>query len=297
MPIFGGYNLISIQLIDILILSFNKVNQTVKCLKSVLSSGADIYILDNGSSEMQLNELIAFCVRYPKIKLYKSRKNMGVAGGRNFLINKSKSPWLLFLDNDTFLWNRNWLRIFTRFINSNPEANILVPKLYNLHNNSFSPNLSYRIENNEIVLNYGNSIKPNLFPGGAVVIKKTIFDKMGYYDDSMLVGFEDFEFGLRPYFLGKGPLEIHLVNELIIIHDHSLVKNKSNINSVMIRYDITELAKSFDRVINKYGVKFNHEYLEWTKLQTEELLSKNVTVFDTIKRLIKMYYNIFTKSN
>ncbi len=283
-------------MIDILILSFNKVNQTIKCLKSVLPSGADIYILDNGSSEMQLNELMIFIDQYPNIKLYKSNKNLGVAGGRNFLINKSKSPWLLFLDNDTYLWNRNWLRIFIRFINLNPEANIIVPRLYNLHNNSFSPNLFYQIEDNEIVLNYGNFIKPNLFPGGAVVIKKTIFDQIGYYDDNMLVGFEDFEFGIRPYFLGQGPLEIHLVNELIIIHDHSLVRNKSNIDSVMIRYDISELAKSFDRVINKYGVKFNHEYLEWTRLQTEEMLNKKETIFDKTKRLIKMYYHMFTTS-
>lgn len=279
-------------MIDVLILSFNKVNQTIKCLKSVLPSGTDIYILDNGSCKMQLNELRNFCDKYPKINLFESSINLGVSGGRNFLINKSKGQWLFFLDNDTYLWNRNWFSTFKSFVKRNCDAKIVVPRLYNLHNNSFSPNLSYQIKDNEIILKYGSFNKPNLFPGGAVIIRKSIFDQVGLYDDNMLVGFEDFELGIRPYFLGLGQLEIHLTQEITIIHDHTVVKNKSNVDSVKIRYDVIELTNSFDRIINKYGFVFNHEYLDWTKQQTEQMLNRKVSILDKIKRLIKMRYDL-----
>lgn len=279
-------------MLDILILSFNKVNQTIKCLKSVISNEVEIHILDNGSSFEQLNELKLFCIKYSNIHLYISNNNLGVAGGRNFLIKKASNPWLLFLDNDTYFWNKKWYLNFKKFILNNDKSNVVIPTLYNLHNNTFSSNVKFIIKNNELKLTYGNTFDPNVFPGGAVFIKKSVFDENGYYDDQMLVGFEDFEFAIRLYIQKKNTLNIKLVSKLVIIHDHRILKNINNINTVKVRYDLTELDKSFDRLITKHKLVFNHDYIEWTKLQVSEMTSNSDSNFIKGIKLFKMYFHI-----
>jgi hypothetical protein len=181
---------------------------------------------------------------------------------------------------------------FKQIILNNDKSNVVIPTLYNLHNNTFSSNVKFIIKNNELKLTYGNTFDPNVFPGGAVFIKKSVFDENGYYDDQMLVGFEDFEFAIRLYIQKKHTLNIKLVSKLVIIHDHRILKNINNINTVKVRYDLTELDKSFDRLITKHKLVFNHDYIEWTKLQVSEMTSNSDSIFIKGIKLFKMYFHI-----
>lgn len=60
----------------------------------------EILILNQNSSDGTHNFLNS--LNNPKTKIYHSKSNLGVAGGRNFLASKSNADFLIFLDDDSW---------------------------------------------------------------------------------------------------------------------------------------------------------------------------------------------------
>lgn len=89
--------------ISLLILTHNRPNELLKCLNSLKSEQGnllEILILDNGSQvKLQASALSEFT----KLKIFHSEKNLGVAGGRNWLAQRAKGELLWFLDDDASL--------------------------------------------------------------------------------------------------------------------------------------------------------------------------------------------------
>lgn len=108
----------------IIILNWNGSEDTIECLKSLTNHCLyDIYVLDNGSSEDDVNNIISFLSdnKYKDItKIFQnedfadstysvnyiiSKKNLGFAVGNNYVAFKiaSKYEYILLLNNDTFV--------------------------------------------------------------------------------------------------------------------------------------------------------------------------------------------------
>ena len=99
--------------IDILIIFFNKVEQTICCINSFLASGQQIYVLNNGSDAKQESKLRNRFKGVDRIHILNSGKNLGPAGGRNYLIKHTQSKWIFFVDNDIVIEPSNgWLEKF-----------------------------------------------------------------------------------------------------------------------------------------------------------------------------------------
>jgi len=89
--------------ISLLILTHDRPNELLKCLNSLKDEQEnllEIIILDNGS-QVKLQALALS--EFPKVKVFHSEKNLGVAGGRNWLAQRAKGELLWFLDDDASL--------------------------------------------------------------------------------------------------------------------------------------------------------------------------------------------------
>lgn len=89
--------------VSIIILSFNRVEDTIICINSVrryVKNPFEIIILDNGSDTDELERLKRFIKTKNNIKLIVSEKNLGCAGGRVEAVKYAKGDYYLFLDND-----------------------------------------------------------------------------------------------------------------------------------------------------------------------------------------------------
>lgn len=93
--------------VDILILNWNGKRDTLETLESVKGlnyENFDVWVVDNGSIDGSRE---AIAVQFPEVHVLAAPENLGVAGGRNFglerILPRSDVEYVLILDNDVAL--------------------------------------------------------------------------------------------------------------------------------------------------------------------------------------------------
>lgn len=101
--------------IEIMFLTYNRRGIVARCLKSLIDTltRPDVLwsVLDNasvdGTAEWLLN--LHRTLDDPTFKLYLGTENLGVSGGRDFLLRRSTGKTLVFMDSDTIAIRDDWL--------------------------------------------------------------------------------------------------------------------------------------------------------------------------------------------
>lgn len=260
--------------IAILILFYNKLEQTKDCINSFLPSGEKIYVLNNGSPAEDFLQLKQAYREYSAIYFYDAGENLGPAGGRNFLISKTKEPWIICVDNDITIEPKDrWKEILQEFINENPQCEIICPRIYNVHEHTYMQQLILKKKEGKLEIEAGDFEVSNFFPEGGVILSRTIFEKYGLYDKEMFA-FEGYEFSLRAMLSGYGELKAYPMHEITLIHDHRFQQKNADKDAVKQRYNEEKLRASYDRLVSKYGIDFEHDWQWWSQKQVEEMTKK-----------------------
>ncbi len=88
-------------LISVITVNYNQsalTNVMIESLKKCTYKNLEIIVVDNASPDDQPEEIKA---QHPEIKLVKSAKNLGFAGGNNLGMEVANGEYVLFLNNDT----------------------------------------------------------------------------------------------------------------------------------------------------------------------------------------------------
>lgn len=254
------------------ILFYEKIQQTLECIQSVLPSEVNIYVLNNGSSPSFRHSLGQFCDNYKRIKIFDSDSNLGVGVGRNYLVTNTTEEWLLFLDSDITINTPDWLQKFVHYVSKYPDTEVFIPNLFNIHENRYVPYRSTRFEGRKVLHDVEISDDlTNVFPGGASFVNRKLFDRLGLYDEKMFVGFEDFELCIRAILL-EHPVKARLVHNIELIHDHRKVEKIEDKNSILTRYNIDFLKVSFNRMAEKHNIIIEINWKDWISNQVEKIL-------------------------
>lgn len=109
--------------ISFLVIAYNSLDSTIRCLESLVKyeRGAGILVLDNGSEE-PIFSIVSEKFSSLDVQVFRSEKNLGVAGGRNYLLKKTLGEYLVFVDNDVELTDEVSKKIKECF--RNPEVGI-----------------------------------------------------------------------------------------------------------------------------------------------------------------------------
>lgn len=258
--------------IGVCILFYERVKQTIECIQSFLPSKVNIYILNNGSSSSNREKLGKFCEDYRQIKIFDSKVNLGVGRGRNYLVNKTEEEWLFFVDNDIIIKTKDWIKRFTENLTQFPDIDVFIPRLFNANEKKYIKYCSIRIENNKAMhdLEIENGLT-NVFPGGASIINRNLFNRLGLYDDDMFVGFEDFELCIRGI-LSNNPVKARLINDIELIHNHQIVVNNEDRKAVLSRYNVKIIEESYNHIVKKHNIVLISSWKSWVRKQLEKIL-------------------------
>lgn len=271
--------------IAILVLFYNKLEQTKDCINSFLPSGEKIYVLNNGSPAADFLKLKKTYLEYSTVQFYDAGENLGPAGGRNFLINKTKEPWIICVDNDITIEPKGrWKDILQGFLNKNPQCEIVCPRIYNVHEHTYMQQLMLYRKEGKLEIKAGDFGISNFFPEGGVILSRTIFEKYGLYDEEMFA-FEGYEFSLRAMLSVYGELKAFHMHEIELVHDHRFQQKSTDKDAVKQRYNEEKLKASYNRLISKYGIDFEHDWQWWSKKQVEEMTKKKWGT--TLKKAVK----------
>jgi O-antigen biosynthesis protein len=268
------------------ILFYEKPEQTIKCIKSLQNKEIKIYLMNNGSSKKATQIVEKHTTNLTNIDWIDSKKNVGVGVGRNKIINKSHEKWIFFIDNDICIKTVDYIKLIYKAIIKNPSIEVFIPKLYNYHQSRYHKTRSLIIEGKKI--EYTNEVEPTLnnFPGGASIVSRELFKRLGTYDEKMFVGFEDIEISIRGL-LKHEPIKALRLPELELLHNHKVLSRKEDLYSAQIRYDYSLIESSYNRMLEKHDIEFEKTWPNWISHQQNTIMRKQSLLSKIMK---KIYY-------
>jgi glycosyltransferase involved in cell wall biosynthesis len=192
-------------LISIIIPCYNQGNYLAEAIKSCVSQTYSLFeciIINDGSSDNTDDISKWWCASDSRIK-YISRYNTGVSSSRNLGLKHARGDFIQFLDADDLLQPDKFKLSISEF-NLFPDIDIIVSSAmyfdvscpsqtrFNIFDNTPWMDELWSKKNTLI----SKLIKGNLMPVCSPLIRKNVFDKVGYFDTS-ISACEDWDFWLR----------------------------------------------------------------------------------------------------
>lgn len=197
------------MLCSIVILSYNQLHYTKRCLDSIRRYTTDVeyelIVIDNGSDP----ETIEYLSGQGDLKLIANRENLGFAGGCNQGIQAASGKYIMLLNNDTIVTEK-WLYHMVQFLEEHEEAAMTGP----LTNATVGKQM--------IAVPYGGDLEAmQEFARGiadshakpwrtlrlvafCILVRREVFDEIGMLDTGFQVGnYEDDDFNIRALQAGK----------------------------------------------------------------------------------------------
>lgn len=180
----------------------------------------EVIIVNNASTEdySELRNYIAGETSIP-FRYLDAPENLGVARGRNFAVSMSGAPYLIMLDDDAEMGNRDCLVNLVEEFNTRSEgrekAIISFKVLYydtrQIQVNAF-PHKDFG--------NYSgkHQFQTYYFAGGAHAIRRDVFEKLGGYPTDFFYGMEEYDLSYRVLEMGYS---IVYSDRIVMLHKES----------------------------------------------------------------------------
>jgi len=223
--------------LSIIIISFNVKDLLKNCINSLLKSGdnflKEIILVDNNSkdgSKRYINELTRLRINGLKIRAVLNKKNLGFAKAVNQGIRLAKGKYILLLNPDTQI-KKDSLEKLINFAETHPEAGVIGAQLVN-PDNSIQPSVYHFPSCWRAILEFwfgkkgtyekyapsgSEAIEVDAVTGAAMLIPRKTFEKIGLFNESYFMYFEDLDFCRR---VKRGGLKVYYLPEAKILHYH-----------------------------------------------------------------------------
>lgn len=242
--------------ISIVIINYNGGDDTLECLESlskVKQEGFDlsILIIDNASSEVFKMDKSPLESDQPwaekfkiNVEIIRTEENLGFSGGNNLGIKKAiveGADYVLLLNNDTRV-DPHFLKNMVKGFERHQNVGIVVPKIYfekgyEFHKKRYKENekgkviwyaggkMDWRnvygyhkgvdkVDNGE----FDNDEITEYATGCCMLVKKEVFEKIGYLDNRYFLYYEDNDFSMRAK---KASFFLYFIPSAIIWHKNA----------------------------------------------------------------------------
>lgn len=228
--------------LSIITVNYNGLKDTCALIDSItFNEDMEVIVVDNGSKE---NEAGILQEQYPNIKVIRSDKNLGFAGGNNLGIKAAKGKHLYLINNDTVFKDFNPLSLIKR-LKSSPKIGMVCPKILFAWDNNpiqyagYTPLSPITIRNRAI--GFGEEDKgqydtPRQTPyahGAAMMLKREVIDKVGLMPECYFLYYEELDWSIM---ITRAGYEIWYEPASTIYHKESQTTGQ---NSPLRTYYIT----------------------------------------------------------
>ena len=221
-----------------IIVTYNGEKCLPALINSLLAPRENILIVDNNSSDNTVK-----VAKSLNCKIIENKKNLGYGAAINQGINLMSKDFDYFfiLNQDVILKTFDESKI-------NLEENKIVQPLILLQNGNINVDeLSMNVFGFIYPKTYNSNVMPKtktslqFFSGSAFIISKKIYEKVGEFDESLFLYYEDCDYGIRSLLKN---VEMELDPEIKIIHDYK--------NSYITKDKKAFIYKNRHIIINRY---------------------------------------------
>ena len=218
-------------LVSIIIVNWDGRHYLPACLESLAAQtfrDFEVVLVDNGSRDGS----VAFVQeRYPWVRIVPLDRNTGFATGNNIgLAHATGSEYLVALNNDTRV-APDWLEILVRVADSRPDAGIVGCRVVAMDEPDLIDSVGHGICRDGIsrgrfrrqrwsrIGQAMGEVEEVLLPTAcAALYRRTMVERIGFFDDDMFAFAEDTDLGLRARRAGWGAL---VATNAVVEHQYS----------------------------------------------------------------------------
>lgn len=218
-------------LISIIMLSFNRVEDTIFSLKEIYKHTRipfEVIVFDNSSDKEELSRLKKFVRKYDNLQLVESQENLGCAKGRSEAVKYANGNYYFFVDNDIVV-TPYYLENLLYVLQNNQKtvavcAKVLFPDLTIQFNGGTMQETKdfciFNLLDSNKLFWQGDTIDNYQtcpwIPGGATLWKSEFYKKFPI-DPKMEGSFEDNEVSMR---VNKSGYHLRNCPKALVIHYH-----------------------------------------------------------------------------
>ena len=191
--------------LSIITINYNGLKDTCALIESIpFNDKMEVIVLDNASEN---NEAEQISNRFPFVKVIKSDKNLGFAGGNNLGIKASTGKFIFLINNDTYFEDFNVRALIDR-LNNSSDIGIVCPKIRfawspkPIQFAGYTPLSNITIRNQAIGFgeeDHGQYETAHPTPyahGAAMLIKREAIDKVGLMPECYFLYYEELDWSM-----------------------------------------------------------------------------------------------------
>lgn len=284
--------------LSIITVNYNGIKDTCELIDSIpFNNDTEVIVVDNASKE---DEASIISERFPQVKVIRSDKNLGFAGGNNLSIKEAKGDYILLINNDTYFKEFNIDNLIKR-LDSSVKIGIVCPKLrfawgnYPIQFAGYTPLSSITLRNKAIGFGEEDKGQYNIAHptpyahGAAMLIKREAIEKVGLMPECFFLYYEEIDWSMM---FTRAGYEIWYDPSCTVFHKESRTTGQ---NSPLRTYYITRnrllLVKRNYKGINKY---LSYIYLIGIVATRDIIKYTFIGRFDLIKAVLKGLWNYKT---
>ena len=193
--------------ISIITINYNGLKDTCALIETIPNNDKlEVIVVDNASKNQEA-EADTISQRFPQVKVIKSEKNLGFAGGNNLGIKAAQGKYLFFINNDTIFKDFNVQALIDR-LESSPAIGVVCPKIRfawgtnPIQFTGYTPLSKITVRNQSIGFgeeDHGQYDIAHPTPyahGAAMLIKRKAIDKVGVMPECFFLYYEELDWSM-----------------------------------------------------------------------------------------------------
>lgn len=234
----------SLPEVSIIVLNYNGLSDTKHCIQSLLFTtypNVKIYVVDNGSRKNELQQLKKI-FRNRRIVYVRNDTNLGYTGGNNAALSHIRSKYVAFVNNDVAV-TQDWLLPLVTYMEEHQKVAVAQPKIlwmrkkthfdYAGASGGYLDMLGYPFTRgrvfNTLEKDRGqyNDVRDVFWASGAaMVIRKSVFKKVGMFDTRFFNYMEEIDLCFR---INKAGYRIVCVPKASVYHKGASTSSKNEL--------------------------------------------------------------------
>lgn len=296
-------------LLSIIIVTLNRKDEIVKCIETILTQDYENYeiiIIDNNSSD-GTSQIIK--EKFPKVRLYKTHKNMGTSYTRNAAINFSQGENILFLDSDSYLKDNKTLSEMVSKLSG--EIHALGGESIIDENNEIIGKKKIELYPNGMIKGYTRNDKKfdkvEVLATCNLLTKKKYLENVGGFDHYFFFYLEDLDLTFR---MKKSGFNLYLIDECKIVHYFSantrftnyfksqrnriffLIKNFSLINVLILPINDLLYFININSLKRIYNSLYQNRKVENYRIKKIDKKFNIQNIFHTFKKTFLILFSL-----
>ena len=191
--------------LSIITINYNGLKDTCALIESIpFNDKMEVIVVDNASDNQEADQISS---RFPHVKVIKSDKNLGFAGGNNLGIKASTGKFIFLINNDTYFEDFNVRALIDR-LNASSDIGIVCPKIRfawspkPIQFAGYTPLSNITIRNQAIGFgeeDHGQyeTAHPTPYAHGAtMLIKREAIDKVGLMPECYFLYYEELDWSM-----------------------------------------------------------------------------------------------------